>query len=933
MKKYVVLFYLLCLWACSSDSSISAYSYNARFEEDPLHEGLVVVHAKNAFATLGTKNAKSRISERPRMISRFDYDYSLGKHEITYDDFCIFANEQWGFFSTFPGGSRPIVDLTFYDAVLYANARSKAEGYDTAYSYVEVNFGDEGHCTRMEGLYFHPEVDAYRLPTEAEWLLAAGANWNIDNAWLLENSNGTTHPVCSLGATENGFCDMAGNVMEWVNDWLGYFKDTTVYNFAGSSNGGSAGERIIKGGSFTTSKSGTQLYSRGDVYTVSSTNRANYVGFRIAFGKIPNPSWLNRGQVSVGGNSVSKATFTKIRSKTGTIHSKLAFRDGTTGKINFIDYAISPDMVFVVEDTLDCYHPEISPDGSHVAFSTGSEGIEGKSSVYVRMLTYDGDSLVRLDVENAAIPRWRVEGSDTMIVYVTDAGNNKNASDFSAKSTWRVKFMGNQFGKPEKLMDGAYHGGISYDNRLAVTGARLLRARLADSSQKGSVYDDSAEDSVWYNGEQACNASLSRDSSKRTLFLDFGGETGRKFANEKYEVHQRILIADSTGQLIQSIRAPEGYAFDHSEWANDGFGERIAKESNLIVASLTNVNGAHNKIVLTSTLDSSSLELVEGEELWHPNFWVDRSSIPMNSEISELDRDSAAIYYARQSDPLLAQKMNMFWVKASYVPIVALGSSRMSLGFIPKYLSVGQSLNMASIPSDMNLSYYLAKNYVLNHMKKLKHLVIGLDLDLWATMEDECIKSNILDIPGFHYDANHDFWPDTKKEDALKQLSRVYLGESYPLKMLSIQNGWVPDSNKYSWNEGHFGVDLHVMDSTWSDNSDTYEIALEKLTEIVKIAQEKNVNVLGVIFPQSPLYKKSGAFGRHGMRRTHAEQVIDRLKQMEQTYPNFRLLDENKMGNHDYPDSTAFDYDHLNAFGGEIITTRIDSVLKTFSDK
>ena len=38
-------------------------------------------------------------------------------------------------------------------------------------------------------------------------------------------------------------------------------------------------------------------------------------------------------------------------------------------------------------------------------------------------------------------------------------------------------------------------------------------------------------------------------------------------------------------------------------------------------------------------------------------------------------------------------------------------------------------------------------------------------------------------------------------------------------------------------------------------------------------------------------------------------------------------MDENKMGYHDYPDSLAYDYDHLNMYGAQVITSRIDSVI------
>ncbi len=89
------------------------------------------------------------------------------------------------------------------------------------------------------------------------------------------------------------------------------------------------------------------------------------------------------------------------------------------------------------------------------------------------------------------------------------------------------------------------------------------------------------------------------------------GNTGRKFAQESYAVHERILILDSTGTPIQSIKSPASYTFDHTEWITNG------KQSN-IVATFSNINGAHPKIVLVNPSDSSIIELAEGDELWHP---------------------------------------------------------------------------------------------------------------------------------------------------------------------------------------------------------------------------------------------------------------------------------------------------------------------------
>ena len=71
----------------------------------------------------------------------------------------------------------------------------------------------------------------------------------------------------------------------------------------------------------------------------------------------------------------------------------LAFRNDISGNLAYINYNDGTLSVTEIEDTLEVYHPDISPDGKHVAFCTRFEGIAGESRLYVRDLNANGSNL------------------------------------------------------------------------------------------------------------------------------------------------------------------------------------------------------------------------------------------------------------------------------------------------------------------------------------------------------------------------------------------------------------------------------------------------------------------------------------------------------------------------------------------------------------
>ena len=343
---FALLVFLIC--ACSNSESVSETVPNgsADVKEKSLL-GMLRVEASGATVVLGTNSDNAPASERPEMRVKFSYDFSLGEHEVICGEFNALMKTATGLSLDCVTDSIPATNVTYYDAVLFANERSKAEGFDTAYTYTSASFDAEKHCINIDALAYHPEKNAYRLPTEAEWVFAASQDWNVLNGWTAENSDYKLHKVGSK-AKSGGFYDMVGNAMEWVNDWLGNFRDTILENFVGAPDGGALGQRIVKGGSYRNAVESINLYSRGDIYTVSSSTRADYVGFRLAHGNIPGAVWMGSDGRANSSRVIPLASSATVRSLVGTYKAKLAFRNDLSGNLAFIDYSGGIQSKFII---------------------------------------------------------------------------------------------------------------------------------------------------------------------------------------------------------------------------------------------------------------------------------------------------------------------------------------------------------------------------------------------------------------------------------------------------------------------------------------------------------------------------------------------------------------------------------------------------------
>jgi len=197
----------------------------------------------------------------------------MGETEVTQQQWESLMGSNPSYFGQC-GGSCPVEQVSWFDAVSYANALSKRSGLEQCY---EIS----GEYVRFKGL----GCRGYRLPTEAEWEYAARANrrdphyggGHLDAlGWYRGNSGESTRPVGEKRGSRWGLYDMLGNVWEWCWDWYRpQYPGGTVTDPTGPSSGN---VRVLRGGSWSSPAESCRYRRRG---SRSPDGKYGNLGFRL----------------------------------------------------------------------------------------------------------------------------------------------------------------------------------------------------------------------------------------------------------------------------------------------------------------------------------------------------------------------------------------------------------------------------------------------------------------------------------------------------------------------------------------------------------------------------------------------------------------------------------------------------------------------------
>ena len=539
-----------------------------------------------------------RASSESQLSVTLTNDFEISNTEVTQEQYKTLISASPSTFSTC-GASCPVETVSWHQAAAYCNALSTSKGLGTCYSC--SGSGTYTTCAAKStfadrSIY---ECPGYRLPTEAEWEYAyrAGSTTSLYNgditssascqgkdanadliSWYKSTAQSTPHTVGSKVPNNWGLYDMAGNVIEWSNDWyipsLGTSAVTDPFGTAGLLT------RVAKGGSWGSHPGGLRAAQR---YSATPTTAGSQTGFRCA--RTLNPPLVALWKLDDG--SGTKASDSSGNGNYGTVKTGASWVTGWTGKALSFDgsaghveiaepYAVDKKAITVAAwiktsatgNFIQILGNGFGPTVAHFEFGVHSTGEVHLFEEISGATVLKSSTLVNTGVWTHVAWTRDDTGKDSLYVNGVFEVSRVLVGDISDNKTWWL---------------GGNHGGGNYF-KGALDDVRVYRKALS-AADVLAVYKAADPKFKYF----AAGSTVTTGKSYADLH-DLHVTTGPRTLLIAYSGHQKILRSTDKGKNWSEINMG----------TTDLSGPRIFNLDSSTVGITTIVGGANSKLRYSS---------------------------------------------------------------------------------------------------------------------------------------------------------------------------------------------------------------------------------------------------------------------------------------------------------------------------------------------